>query len=113
MVFELGAKPPRVIKAGEAFGEPGGDVIHYQDANNHTDIPLRFLVTMMMAPGQPMLVFLDDDELKQSGWVRRSPGLVDLKTRTGWGRPHYGRAPPGNGLENLAGSRGPVQRPRQ
>ena len=39
MVFELQGEPPRVIKAGEAFWEPGGDVIHYQDANNRTDIP--------------------------------------------------------------------------
>ena len=72
MVFEVQGEPPRVVKAGEAFWEPGGDVIHYQDANNRTDIPLRFVVTMIMAPGQPMLVFLDDDELKQSGWTRRS-----------------------------------------
>ena len=72
MVFELQGEPPRVVKAGAAFWEPGGDVIHYQDANNRTDIPLRFVVTMIMAPGQPMLVFLDDDELKQSGWTRRS-----------------------------------------
>ena len=62
-----------VVKAGEAFWEPGGDVVHYQDGNNRTDIPLRYLVTMMMTPGQPMLVFVDDDELKQRGWVRRSP----------------------------------------
>jgi len=74
MVFELQGEPPRVIKAGEAFWEPGGHVIHYQDANNRTDIPLRFIVTMMMAPDQQVLVFVDDDELKQSGWVRRSPG---------------------------------------
>ncbi len=74
MVFELQGEPPRVIKAGEAFWEPGGDVIHYQDANNRNDIPLRFIVTMMMAPDQQVLVFVDDDELKQSGWVRRSPG---------------------------------------
>jgi quercetin dioxygenase-like cupin family protein len=73
MVFELEGEPPRVIKAGEAFWEPGGDVVHYQDANNRTDSPLRFLVTMMMAVGQPMLVLVDDDELRQSGWVRRSP----------------------------------------
>jgi quercetin dioxygenase-like cupin family protein len=73
MVFELEGEPPRVIKAGEAFWEPGGDVIHYQDANNRTDSPLRFLVTMMMAPNQQVLVFVDDDELKQSGWVKRSP----------------------------------------
>ena len=72
MLFELEGEDPRVIKAGEAFWEPGGEVIHYQDANNRTDIPLRFVVTMIMAPGQPMVVFVDDDELKQSGWVRRS-----------------------------------------
>jgi quercetin dioxygenase-like cupin family protein len=73
MVFELEGEPPRIIRAGQAFWEPGGDAIHYQDANNRTDIPLRFLVTMVMAPGQPMLLFVDNDELKQSGWVRRSP----------------------------------------
>ena len=28
---------------------------------------------MVMAPGQRVLVVLDDDELQQSGWVRRSP----------------------------------------
>ena len=46
---------------------------YYQDANNRTDSPLRFVVTMMMAPDQQVLVFVDDDELKQRGWVRRSP----------------------------------------
>jgi quercetin dioxygenase-like cupin family protein len=73
MVFELEGEPPRVVTAGETFWEPGGDVIHYQDGNHRTDIPLRYIVTMIMAPGKPMLVLLDDDELKQSGWVRRSP----------------------------------------
>jgi hypothetical protein len=73
MVFEVQGEPPRVVKAGEAFWEPGGDAIHYQDANNRTDSPLRFVVTMLMARGQPLLVFLADDELQRSGWVRRSP----------------------------------------
>ena len=73
MVFELEGEPPRVIKAGEAFWEPGGDVIHYQDGNNRTDIPVRFVATMLCAPGQPMLVIVDDDELEQRGWTRRSP----------------------------------------
>jgi quercetin dioxygenase-like cupin family protein len=73
MVFELAGEPPRVVNAGEAFWEPGGDVIHYQDGNNRTDIPLRYVVTMMMAAGQPMLVFVEDEELEKSGWVRRSP----------------------------------------
>src|SRR5689334_10084272 len=31
MVFELEGEPARVVRAGEAFWEPGGDVIHYQD----------------------------------------------------------------------------------
>ena len=65
MLFELEGEAPRVIKAGEAFWEPGGDVIHYSDANNRTDAPLRFLVTMVCAPGQPMLVIVDDDELER------------------------------------------------
>jgi quercetin dioxygenase-like cupin family protein len=28
MVFELEGEPPRMIRAGEAFREPGGEVIH-------------------------------------------------------------------------------------
>ncbi|OKH64537.1 cupin [Mycobacterium sp. SWH-M5] len=64
MLFELEGLPPRVVRAGEAFWEPGGDVIHYQDGNNRSDIPLRFTVTMLCAPGKPMLVLVDDDELE-------------------------------------------------
>ena len=40
MVFEVQGEPRRVVRAGEAFWEPGGDVIHDQDGNNRTDIPL-------------------------------------------------------------------------
>ena len=63
MLFELEGRPPRVVKAGEAFWEPGGDVIHYSDGNASTDTTLRFTVTMLCQPGQPMLVLVDDDEL--------------------------------------------------
>jgi quercetin dioxygenase-like cupin family protein len=63
MLFELEGAPERVIRAGETFWEPGGDVIHYQDGNNRTDSWSRFLVTMMCAPGQPMLTLVDDEEL--------------------------------------------------
>jgi quercetin dioxygenase-like cupin family protein len=62
MLFELEGEPERVIKAGETFWEPGGDVIHYQDGNNRTDSWSRFLVTMMCAPGQPMLTLVDEKE---------------------------------------------------
>ena len=70
MLFELEGEPPRVIKAGEAFWEPGGDVIHYSDANNRSDIRLRFLVNMMCVPGRPMLVVVEDDELAQRRHLR-------------------------------------------
>ena len=65
MRFELEGEAPRVIKAGEAFWEPGGDVIHYSDANNRTDGPLRFVVNMLCVPGQPMLVYVESDELER------------------------------------------------
>ncbi|AWW36084.1 cupin domain-containing protein [Streptomyces cadmiisoli] len=72
MRFELEGEPERVIRAGEAFWEPGGDVIHYQDGNNRTDVPVRFLVTMMCEPGKPMLVLVDEEELEQRK-DRRAP----------------------------------------
>jgi quercetin dioxygenase-like cupin family protein len=65
MVFELEGEPPRVLRAGEAFWEPGGDVIHYQDGNNRDDVAVRFLVTMLCEPGKPMLTLVDDEELVQ------------------------------------------------
>jgi quercetin dioxygenase-like cupin family protein len=63
MVFELEGEPARVVRAGEAFWEPGGDVIHYQDGNNRDDIPVRFTVFMLCEPGRPMLTLVDEEEL--------------------------------------------------
>ncbi|ORB29357.1 cupin domain-containing protein [Mycolicibacterium parafortuitum] len=65
MLFELEGEAPRLIKAGEAFWEPGGDVIHYSDGNNREDISLRFLVTMLCQPGVDMFVLVDGAELEQ------------------------------------------------
>jgi quercetin dioxygenase-like cupin family protein len=70
MLFELEGEAPRVIRAGEAFWEPGGDVIHYSDANNRDDIKLRYLVTMLCVPGKPMLTLVDDEELKARQHLR-------------------------------------------
>ncbi|MCP9274755.1 cupin domain-containing protein [Mycolicibacterium arenosum] len=63
MLFELEGESPRVVRAGEAFWEPGGDVIHYSDGNNRDDAPLRFTVTMICDPNQPMLTLISDAEL--------------------------------------------------
>jgi quercetin dioxygenase-like cupin family protein len=70
MRFELEGESERVVRTGETFWEPGGDVIHYQDGNNRTDALVRFVVTMMCAPGQPMLTLVDDDELDQRQHLR-------------------------------------------
>jgi quercetin dioxygenase-like cupin family protein len=70
MLFELEGEPPRVIRAGEAFWEPGGDVIHYSDANNRDDMRCRFTVTMLGVPGQPMLTVVDDEELAARAHLR-------------------------------------------
>lgn len=63
MLFELEGEPPRVIRTGEAFWEPGGDIIHYQDGNNREDVKLRFIVTMLCAPDGEMFTLVDEDEL--------------------------------------------------
>ncbi|MCG7595282.1 cupin domain-containing protein [Mycobacterium sp. PSTR-4-N] len=70
MVFELEGQAPRIVRAGEAFWEPGGDVIHYSDANHRTDARLRFLVTMLCAPDTPMLVLVEEDELRARRHLR-------------------------------------------
>jgi quercetin dioxygenase-like cupin family protein len=72
LLFELEGEPPRVIRAGEAFWEPGGDVIHYSDANHRGDVPVSFLVTMLCVPGQPMLTLVSEQELLQRSHLRVS-----------------------------------------
>jgi quercetin dioxygenase-like cupin family protein len=64
MIFELEGEPERVIHAGEAFWEPGGDVIHHQAANNLADSWTRFVVVMLGVPGEETLTYVDADELE-------------------------------------------------
>ena len=70
MLFELKGETPRIIRAGEAFWEPGGEVVHYSDANNRNDIGSKFVVTMMCTPGKSMRQFLDEEELVQPRRLR-------------------------------------------
>ena len=72
MTFELEGEPERVVRAGEAFWEPGGDVIHYQAANHLRDGRTRFVVVMIGVPGQPMLTLVSERELAQRRG-RRAP----------------------------------------
>jgi hypothetical protein len=72
LLFELEGDPKRVVRAGETFWEPGGDVIHYQDGNNLADAQTRFVVTMFGVPGQPMLIPVSAEELEERR-SRRAP----------------------------------------
>jgi quercetin dioxygenase-like cupin family protein len=72
MVFEVEGEPAHVVRAGEAFWEPGGDVIYYQNGNNRDDIPVRFTVAMLCEPGKPMLTFVAEEELDRRK-NRRAP----------------------------------------
>jgi quercetin dioxygenase-like cupin family protein len=75
MVFELEGDQPRVLHAGEAFWEPGGDRIHYRAANNLADTWTRFVVVMACRPGEPMLTLVDPAELAARAHLRH-PGPV-------------------------------------
>jgi quercetin dioxygenase-like cupin family protein len=65
MLFELEGEAPRVIRTGEAFWEPGGDLIHYRAANNLPDHTSKFVVVMVCAPDQDMLTLVSAAELEQ------------------------------------------------
>jgi len=70
LIFELEGEPERVIRAGEAFWEPGGDVIHYQAANNLTDARTVFVAVMICAPDQEMLTYPSAEELAERAHLR-------------------------------------------
>lgn len=70
MTFELEGQPEYVVRAGDAFWEPGGDVIHYQAANNLMDTACTFVAVMMCVPGEPMLTFVSPEELQERAHLR-------------------------------------------
>jgi quercetin dioxygenase-like cupin family protein len=70
ILFELEGDEPYPVKAGEAFWEPGFEVVHYQAANLRTDIESKFVVFMLCAPDVPMMSFLDADEISERAHLR-------------------------------------------
>ena len=70
ILFELEGEEPYPIKAGEAFWEPGFDVVHYQAANLRDDVESRFLVFMLCAPDVPMMTYLDEEEIAARAHLR-------------------------------------------
>jgi quercetin dioxygenase-like cupin family protein len=61
--FELEGEAPREIIAGEAFWEPGGDVVHYQVSNLDAETWTRFVAVCICAPGVDMITMLEPDEI--------------------------------------------------
>jgi quercetin dioxygenase-like cupin family protein len=70
LIFELEGEPERVITAGDAFWEPGGDLVHWQAANNLTDRNTKFLAVMVCPPGKEMLTYLSDEEIANRQHLR-------------------------------------------
>ncbi|HWD02134.1 MAG TPA: cupin domain-containing protein [Amycolatopsis sp.] len=70
ILFVLEGEEPYPIKAGEAFWEPGGDVVHWQAANLLDEAASKFVVTMVCAPDVPMMTFLDEDEMRERDHLR-------------------------------------------
>lgn len=70
ILFELEGQEPRVLKAGDALFEPGGDVIHLQGANNLADRRSQIVVTMFALPGTPVLTMVSPEELAERRLLR-------------------------------------------
>ncbi|WP_193043888.1 cupin domain-containing protein [Mycolicibacterium baixiangningiae] len=63
ILFELEGEQPREISAGEAFWEPGGEVVHYRVANLEQHSRSRFLAVCLCAPGIDMITMLTPEEI--------------------------------------------------
>jgi quercetin dioxygenase-like cupin family protein len=70
ILFELEGDAPREIVAGEAFWEPGGDVVHYQVANLDKNGWSRFFAVCICAPGVDMITMLEPDEVAARDHLR-------------------------------------------
>ena len=73
ILFELEGGEPYAIKAGEAFWDPGFDVVHYQAANLRTDVASKFVMFMLCAPDVPMMTYLDEEEIAARSHLRHRP----------------------------------------
>lgn len=63
ILFEIEGEEPCEITAGQAFWEPGGEVVHYQVANLEPESWTRFLAVCICAPGVDMMTMLEPEEV--------------------------------------------------
>ena len=70
ILFELEGEEPREIVAGQAFWEPGADVVHYQVASLDSRSWSRFLAVCICAPGVDMITMLEPEEVAARDHLR-------------------------------------------
>jgi quercetin dioxygenase-like cupin family protein len=70
ILFEIEGDAPVEIAAGEAFWEPGGEVVHYQMSNLDAAGWSRFLAVCICAPGVDMITMLDPQEIETRDALR-------------------------------------------
>ena len=70
MLFELEGDAPVEIVAGQAFWEPGVEVVHYQTKNLDPTNWSRFLAVCLCAPGVDMITMLDPQEIAARDGLR-------------------------------------------
>ena len=63
ILFELEGEAPTEIAAGEAFWEPGGEVVHYQMRNLDAIGWSRFLAVCICAADVDMITMLEPGEI--------------------------------------------------
>ncbi|AWW35403.1 cupin [Streptomyces cadmiisoli] len=72
ILFEIEGEAPYSIEAGQAFWEPGGEVVHYRVANLLSDASSKFVVVMLCAPDVPKITMLTDEEIAERAHLRFS-----------------------------------------
>jgi quercetin dioxygenase-like cupin family protein len=72
ILFEIEGEEPREIVAGEAFWEPGGEVVHYQMRNLDATGWSRFLAVCICAPGVDMITMLEPREIRSRDSLRHA-----------------------------------------
>ena len=70
ILFEIEGDAPVELAAGQAFWEPGGEVVHYQMRNLEATGWSRFLAVCICAPGVDMITMLEPQEIEARDALR-------------------------------------------
>jgi quercetin dioxygenase-like cupin family protein len=77
ILFELEGQPPTELVTGQAFWEPGGEVVHYQMRNLEATSWSRFLAVCICAPDVDMITMLEPQEIASRDHLRHPSARRD------------------------------------